>query len=331
MPHWAVRPGAAKSRAPPSQISSQHYSSFSPAWSSLVFLLAADATVTSHTCNASATPPRPATSTLPALGRSRWPGLQHFLAFTLQSTRLFETCEDPATPLLKLFKGFPLQSKDPALICHPLRGPQDPLSHFPFQCFPLPSPGHMAPISFSFPPQDCCSPPASLLPQLSPSHTPLCPFAHSLPQSTDCCPWSPGLVGSLASLVPLIWNISSERASRTWASGPAPGAWPREGTQCSVSLYHMNTPVLGLMLHIPPWTAPALREGASNPMGMTTASQQAVTSRTQAENKMLGCSWWHSWDLNPDQSNLWICRDGESNGTPLQYSYLENPMDGGAW
>ena len=22
---------------------------------------------------------------------------------------------------------------------------------------------------------------------------------------------------------------------------------------------------------------------------------------------------------------------GESNGTPLQYSYLENPMDGGAW
>ena len=24
-------------------------------------------------------------------------------------------------------------------------------------------------------------------------------------------------------------------------------------------------------------------------------------------------------------------RNGESNGTPLQYSYLENPMDGGAW
>ena len=22
---------------------------------------------------------------------------------------------------------------------------------------------------------------------------------------------------------------------------------------------------------------------------------------------------------------------GESNGTPLQYSYLDNPMDGGAW
>ena len=23
--------------------------------------------------------------------------------------------------------------------------------------------------------------------------------------------------------------------------------------------------------------------------------------------------------------------DGEGNGTPLQYSYLENPMDGGTW
>ena len=23
--------------------------------------------------------------------------------------------------------------------------------------------------------------------------------------------------------------------------------------------------------------------------------------------------------------------NGEGNGTPLQYSYLENPMDGGAW
>ena len=25
----------------------------------------------------------------------------------------------------------------------------------------------------------------------------------------------------------------------------------------------------------------------------------------------------------------WV--SGEGNGTPLQYSYLENPMDGGAW
>ena len=26
-----------------------------------------------------------------------------------------------------------------------------------------------------------------------------------------------------------------------------------------------------------------------------------------------------------------VVRSGEGNGTPLQYSCLENPMDGGAW
>ena len=26
-----------------------------------------------------------------------------------------------------------------------------------------------------------------------------------------------------------------------------------------------------------------------------------------------------------------VCREREGNGTPLQYSCLENPMDGGAW
>ena len=32
-------------------------------------------------------------------------------------------------------------------------------------------------------------------------------------------------------------------------------------------------------------------------------------------------------------SQIWglLCMSGEGNGTPLQYSCLENPMDGGAW
>ena len=29
--------------------------------------------------------------------------------------------------------------------------------------------------------------------------------------------------------------------------------------------------------------------------------------------------------------NIAICYIGEGDGTPLQYSCLENPMDGGAW
>ena len=32
-------------------------------------------------------------------------------------------------------------------------------------------------------------------------------------------------------------------------------------------------------------------------------------------------------------TNMWKLRNtfGEGNGTPLQYSCLENPVDGGAW
>ena len=38
-----------------------------------------------------------------------------------------------------------------------------------------------------------------------------------------------------------------------------------------------------------------------------------------------GLPWWLSVKESACQ-----CR-GEGNGTPLQYSCLENPMDGGAW
>lgn len=141
----------------------------------------------------------PVPSLRPALGQLRWPGLQHFLAFALQSTRLFEKCEGPATPLLKLFKGFPLQTKDPALICHPLRGPQDPLTS------PLPMPPSVATRPMSL----LVSTPG-LLQSSSKSPAPGAPESHtsvplrplSLPQSTDYCQWSPGLVGALASLIP---------------------------------------------------------------------------------------------------------------------------------
>ena len=34
--------------------------------------------------------------------------------------------------------------------------------------------------------------------------------------------------------------------------------------------------------------------------------------------------------LNPSQ-NIWRNKYGEGDGTPLQYSCLENPMAGGAW
>ena len=35
-------------------------------------------------------------------------------------------------------------------------------------------------------------------------------------------------------------------------------------------------------------------------------------------------AWHSSWEVL-------VIKVGEGNGTPLQYSCLENPMDGGAW
>ena len=35
---------------------------------------------------------------------------------------------------------------------------------------------------------------------------------------------------------------------------------------------------------------------------------------------------WDEWEIEVDIHTL-----GEGNGNPLQYSCLENPMDGGAW
>ena len=40
------------------------------------------------------------------------------------------------------------------------------------------------------------------------------------------------------------------------------------------------------------------------------------------------------WLPSPDHlQNMYLCMymGGEGNGKPLQYSCLENPMDGGAW
>ena len=42
------------------------------------------------------------------------------------------------------------------------------------------------------------------------------------------------------------------------------------------------------------------------------------------KNLSQACKWdWNCWTIG--------CTSGEGNGTPLQYSCLETPMDGGAW
>ena len=56
--------------------------------------------------------------------------------------------------------------------------------------------------------------------------------------------------------------------------------------------------------------------------------------RIPGTGSLVGCrhgvaqSWTRLKQLSSSSSRV---RKGEGNGTPLQYSCLENPMDGGAW
>ena len=47
---------------------------------------------------------------------------------------------------------------------------------------------------------------------------------------------------------------------------------------------------------------------------------------------LVGCSPWGSYESDmTERLHFHFSRTGEGNGTPLQYSCLKNPMDGGAW
>ena len=66
--------------------------------------------------------------------------------------------------------------------------------------------------------------------------------------------------------------------------------------------------------------------GAGNRRGKV--AWDKIKPKLRAGMTIVAYSWFshgHSYQLN----NLKI--KGEGNGTPLQYSCLENPMDGGAW
>ena len=52
--------------------------------------------------------------------------------------------------------------------------------------------------------------------------------------------------------------------------------------------------------------------------------------KTKHQEKVCSCRWTVSWDYPKNYPEVENTR-GEGNGTPLQYSCLENPMDGGAW
>ena len=76
-----------------------------------------------------------------------------------------------------------------------------------------------------------------------------------------------------------------------------------------------------------------LEKAASWEIHMPVKKQQSEPNMEQRTGSKLGkvyakAVYCHPAYLTYMQSTSW---DGEGNGNPLQYSCLENPMDGGAW
>ena len=58
--------------------------------------------------------------------------------------------------------------------------------------------------------------------------------------------------------------------------------------------------------------------------GLGAPPETAVTQRSQYWCRFIPNQWFSNYTLP-------VGYDGEGDGTPFQYSCLENPMDGGAW
>ena len=59
-----------------------------------------------------------------------------------------------------------------------------------------------------------------------------------------------------------------------------------------------------------------------------------LPGRSHGWRSLVGCSPWGRWELNMTEQlhfHFSLSCTGEGNGTPLQYSCLENPRDGGDW
>ena len=74
-------------------------------------------------------------------------------------------------------------------------------------------------------------------------------------------------------------------------------------------------------------------EGNGNPL-QCFCLENPGDSRIPAHSRLVGCSPWGRKELDTTDRlhfHFSVSCIGEGNGNPLQYSCLENPMDGGAW
>ena len=56
------------------------------------------------------------------------------------------------------------------------------------------------------------------------------------------------------------------------------------------------------------------------------ATRLSLSGKSRGQRRLVGCSPWGRKELGRTEQLT-----GEGDGTPLQFSCLENPMDGGAW
>ena len=59
-----------------------------------------------------------------------------------------------------------------------------------------------------------------------------------------------------------------------------------------------------------------------------------LPGKSHGQRSLVGCNPWGRWESDTTEQlhfHFSLSCIGEGNGTPLQYSCLENPMDGGAW
>ena len=96
---------------------------------------------------------------------------------------------------------------------------------------------------------------------------------------------------------------------------------------------HVCAQLLGcVLLFLTPWTVACLSMGFSRQeswSGLPFPSLGDLEWRLSILVQVVALEWLFIMLLQ----RLGACRreNGEGNGTPLQYSCLENPMDGGAW
>ena len=115
------------------------------------------------------------------------------------------------------------------------------------------------------------------------------------------------------------------------------GIFPTQGSNpdlphCSQILYQVSHKGSSRILE---WVAYPFSSGSSRPAGIKPGSPALQADSLPAGPQLLLCKQFSIQSIKNNKNKIFILPSfilslGEGNGTPLQYSCLENPKDGGA-